>query len=159
MFSWILCSQVKLEDVMKEGESRIEILYTTTYGVWDFPTEADDVMKVQGVFSSSSIHRAGRLQIKDSSHWTSVSAFVSAAKLVPLISMRLFTLSSNKHQRKQTQTQKFIVNGSLEVWQCLTSVIWSFTLTAFIVGSCLCCALIEAFKLWKKNQSSLPCNH
>ena len=30
---------------------------------------------------------------------------------------------------------------------CLTSLIWPFTLTALIVGSCLCCALIEASKL------------
>ena len=30
---------------------------------------------------------------------------------------------------------------------CLISVIFPFTLTAFIAGSCLCCALIEAFML------------
>ena len=30
---------------------------------------------------------------------------------------------------------------------CLTSVILPFTLTALIIGSYLCCALIEAFKL------------
>ena len=30
---------------------------------------------------------------------------------------------------------------------CLTSVIFPFTLTAFTAGSCLCCAVIEAFML------------
>ena len=30
---------------------------------------------------------------------------------------------------------------------CLTLVIFPFTLTEFIAGSCLCCALIEAFNL------------
>ena len=30
---------------------------------------------------------------------------------------------------------------------CLTSVILPFTLTALIIGSCLCCVLTEAFKL------------
>ena len=34
---------------------------------------------------------------------------------------------------------------------CLTSVISPFTLTALIVGSCLCCALIEAFMGWESN--------
>ena len=36
------------------------MLYTTTYGVWDFPTEADDIVKMEGVYSGSSIHEAGK---------------------------------------------------------------------------------------------------
>ena len=38
----------------------MEMLYTTTYGVWDFPTEADDIVKIEGVFSGSSVHEAGK---------------------------------------------------------------------------------------------------
>ena len=52
--------QVKVEDLPKTKESRVEMLYTTTYGVWDFPTEADDIVKMEGVYSGSSIHEAGK---------------------------------------------------------------------------------------------------
>ena len=33
-------------------------------------------------------------------------------------------------------------------WGCLTSAIFPFTLTAFVAGSCLCCALIEEL-MWR----------
>ena len=38
---------------------------------------------------------------------------------------------------------------------CLTSVISPFTITALTVGSCLCCTLIEAFKLKFTSHPSL----
>ena len=60
MYSFL---KVNLEGLLKEKESRIEMLYTTTYGVWEFPTEPDDIIKVEGVFSSSGIHHAGRKTI------------------------------------------------------------------------------------------------
>ena len=51
--------QVKFREIKQERESRMAMLYTTTYGEWEFLSEADDVIKMEAMFSSSSIHRAG----------------------------------------------------------------------------------------------------
>ena len=36
-----------------------ELVFTTSYGAWEFPTETDDLIKPCVVFSNSSIHKTG----------------------------------------------------------------------------------------------------
>ena len=47
---------------MSENEGRgEEILYTTSYGAWDFPTEATDQIKPVMIYSNSSIQKCGQV--------------------------------------------------------------------------------------------------
>ncbi len=68
-----------LDSLRVEKESRTEMLFATTYGPWDFNAQPDDVIKTRGVYSASSVHRAGpvvQLQLLTVSTVTSADCLV-----------------------------------------------------------------------------------
>ena len=53
--------EFNLETLRKvsKRDSRAGELYATTYGAWEFPTEADDPLKLDRLYSVSSLHNWG----------------------------------------------------------------------------------------------------